>query len=187
MTAWLRSVGYPVNRKRVRRLRQLLGLETIYPKPRTRTPAPGHRIDPYRLRGLPITHADQVGSADSTYLRLAQGWLYLVAILDWYSRYVVAWEVANSLASTFCIAALERARGRTRPGIFNPEQGSQFPSQEFTGRLVNAQVRRSRDGRGRALDNVFVERLWRTVKYEAVYLKSYATGPVAIRRLGESF
>jgi putative transposase len=106
MTAWLRSVGYPVNRKRVRRLLQLLGLEAIYPKPRTSTPAPGHRIYPYLLRGLPITQVDQVWSADITYLRLAQGWLYLVAILDWYSRYVVAWEVSNSLDSAFCIAAL---------------------------------------------------------------------------------
>jgi len=173
MTAWLRSVGYPVNRKRVRRLLQLLGLETIYPKPRTSTPAPGHRIYPYLLRGLPITHADQVWSSDITYIRLAQGWVYLVAILDWYSRYVVAWEVSNSLDSAFCLAALERALTQTRPGIFNTDQGCQFTSQEFTGRLLEAQVRISMDGRGRALDNVFVERLWRSVKYE-VYLKSYA-------------
>jgi len=165
MTAWLRSEGYPVNRKRVRRLLQLLGLETIYPKPKTSTPAPGHRIYPYLLRGLPITYADQVWSSDITYIRLAQGWLYLVAILDWYSRYVVAWEVSNSLDSAFCVAALERALAQTQPGIFNTDQGSQFTSQEFTGRLRDAQVRISMDGRGRALDNVFVERLWRTVKY----------------------
>jgi putative transposase len=181
MTAWLRSEGYPVNRKRVRRLLQLLGLETIYPKPKTSTPAPGHRIYPYLLRGLPITYADQVWSSDITYIRLAQGWLYLVAILDWYSRYVVAWEVSNSLDSAFCVAALERALAQTQPGIFNTDQGSQFTSQEFTGRLRDAQVRISMDGRGRALDNVFVERLWRTVKYEEVYLKSYETVPVAIR------
>jgi putative transposase len=187
MTAWLRSQGYAVNRKRVRRLLQLLGLEAIYPKPRTSTPAPGHRIYPYLLRGLPITQVDQVWSADITYLRLAQGWLYLVAILDWYSRYVVAWEVSNSLDSAFCIAALERALAQTQPGIFNTDQGSQFTSQEFTGRLRDADVRISMDGRGRALDNVFVERLWRTVKYEEVYLKSYETVPIAIRSLGEYF
>jgi putative transposase len=175
MTAWLRSVGYPVNRKRVRRLLQLLGLEAIYPKPRTSTPAPGHRIYPYLLRGLPITQVDQVWSADITYIRLAQGWLYLVAILDWYSRYVVAWEVSNSLDSAFCIAALERALAQTQPSIFNTDQGSQFTSQEFTGRLRDADVRISMDGRGRALDNVFVERLWRSVKYEDVYLKEYPT------------
>jgi putative transposase len=139
------------------------------------------------LRGLPITQVDQVWSADITYLRLAQGWLYLVAILDWYSRYVVAWEVSNSLDSAFCVAALERALAQTQPSIFNTDQGSQFTSQEFTGHLVNAQVRISMDGRGRALDNVFVERLWRTVKYEEVYLKSYETVLVAIRSLGEYF
>jgi len=187
MTAWLRSVGYAVNRKRVRRLLQLLGLEAIYPQPRTSTPAPGHRIYPYLLRGLPITQVDQVWSSDITYLRLAQGWLYLVAILDWYSRYVVAWEVSNSLDSAFCIAALERALAQAQPRIFNTDQGSQFTSQEFTGRLRDAAVRISMDGRGRALDNVFVERLWRTVKYEEVYLKSYETVPIAIRSLGEYF
>jgi putative transposase len=187
MTAWLRSVGYPVNRKRVRRLLQLLGLETLYPKPQTSTPVPGHRIYPYLLRGLPITQANQVWSADITYLRLAQGWLYLVAILDWYSRYVVAWEVSNSLDSAFCVAALERALARTQPGIFNTDQGSQFTSAAFTGRLLEAQVRISMDGRGRALDNIFVERLWRTVKYEEVYLKSYETVPVAIRSLSDYF
>ena len=187
MTAWLRSVGYVVNRKRVRRLLQLLGLAAIYPKPKTSTPAPGHRLYPYLLRGLPITHADQVWSSDITYIRLAQGWVYLVAILDWYSRYVVAWEVSNSLDSAFCVAALERALARTRPTIFNTDQGRQFTSLEFTGRLVDADVRISMDGRGRALDNVFVERLWRTVKDEEGYLKSYETVRVATRSLGEYF
>ncbi len=139
------------------------------------------------MRGLPITHADQVWSSDITYIRLAQGWVYLVAILDWYSRYVVTWEVSNSLDSAFCVAALERALAQTQPGIFNTDQGSQFTSQEFTGRLLDAQVRISMDGRGRALDNVFVERLWRSVKYEEVYLKSYETVPVAIQSLGEYF
>jgi putative transposase len=187
MTAWLRREGYPVNRKRVRRLLQLLGLETSYPRPHTSTPAPGHRLYPYLLRGLPITHVDQVWSSDITYIRLRQGWVYLVAILDWYSRYVVAWELSNSLDSAFCLAALERALGQARPLIFNTDQGSQFTSLEFTGRLQAANVQISMDGRGRALDNVFVERLWRTVKYEEVYLKEYDTVPVATRGLGDYF
>ncbi len=187
MTAWLRREGYPVNRKRVRRLLQLLGLEAIYPKPHTSTPAPGHRVYPYLLRGVSITHADQVWSSDITYIRLTQGWVYLVAILDWYSRYVVAWEVSNSLDSAFCLTALERALAQTRPTIFNTDQGSQFTSLEFTGRLRAADVRISMDGRGRALDNIFVERLWRTVKYEGVYLKGYETVPVATRSLSDYF
>jgi putative transposase len=187
MTAVLRGEGYAVNPKRVRRLLRLLGLEALYPKPRTSPPALGHRIYPYLLRGVPITHADQVWSADITSIRLAQGWVSLVAILDWYSRYVLAWEVSNTLDSTFCVSALERALARTQPGIFNTDQGSQFTSREFTGRLLEAEVRISMDGRGRALDNVFVERLWRTVKYEEVYLKSYATVPVAVQSLGAYF
>ena len=187
MTAWLRQAGYAVNRKRVRRLLQLLGLETLYPKPQTSTPAPGHRLYPYLLRGVPITHADQVWSSDITYIRLTQGWVYLVAILDWYSRYVLAWEVSNTLDSAFCVTALERALARARPTIFNTDQGSQFTSLEFTGRLLAADVRISMDGRGRALDNVFVERLWRTVKYEEVYLKEYTTVPGAIQSLAEYF
>jgi len=187
MTAWLRREGYAVNRKRVRRLLQLLGLETIYPKPHTSTPAPGHRVYPYLLRGVPITHTDQVWSSDITYIRLQQGWVYLVAILDWYSRYVLAWELSNTLDSAFCLTALERALTQARPMIFNTDQGSQFTSLEFTGRLRGAEVRISMDGRGRALDNSFVERLWRTVKYEEVYLKGYETIPVATRSLGEYF
>jgi len=187
MTAVLRQAGYAVNPKRVRRLLRLLGLEAIYPKPRTSTPAPGHRIYPYLLRGVPITHADQVWSSDITYVRLAQGWVYLVAVLDWYSRYVLTWAVSNTLDSAFCVTALERALTQARPAIFNTDQGSQFTSQEFTGRLLAADVRISMDGRGRALDNVFVEPLWRTVKYEEVYLKSYATVPEAIQSLREYF
>jgi len=187
MTAWLRGAGDPVNPKRVRRLLRLLGWEALYPKPRTSVPAPGHRLDPYLLRGVPITYVDQVWSSDITYIRLAQGWVYLVAILDWYSRYVLAWEVSNTLDTAFCVAALDRALARGRPTIFNTDQGSQFTSQEFTGRLAAAGVQISMDGRGRALDNVFVERLWRTVKYAEVYLKSYETVPVATRSLGAYF
>jgi putative transposase len=136
-----------------------LGLETIYPRPHTSTPAPGHRLYPYLLRGLRITHADQVWSSDITHVQLQQGWVYLVAILDWCGRYVAAWEVSNSLDSAFCATALERALARARPLIFNTHQGSQFTSLEFTGRLQAAEVRISKDGRGRALANIFVERL----------------------------
>ena len=187
MTAWLRTEGYAVNPKRVRRLLRLLGVEALYPKPRTSTSAPGHRVYPYLLRGLPITHADQVWSSDITYIRLTQGWIYLVAVLDWYSRYVLAWEVSNTLDSGFCLAVWDRALARACPRIFNTDQGSQFTSQEFTGRLLAADVQISMDGRGRALDNIFVERLWRTVNYEEVYLKSYETVPVALRNLGDYF
>jgi putative transposase len=187
MTAWLQQEEYAVNVKRVRRLLRLLGVEAIYPKPRTSTPAPGNRIYPYLLRDVPITCVDQVWSSDITYIRLAQGWLYLVAVLDWHSRYVLAWEVSNTLDSAFCVRALEQALARGRPGIFNTDQGSQFTSQEFTGRLQDAAVRISMDGRGRALDNVFVERLWRSVKYEEVYLKSYESVPAAITSLAAYF
>ena len=187
MTAWLRSQGQRVNLKRVRRLLRLLGVEAIYPKPATSTPTPGHRIYPYLLRGVPVTRVDQVWSTDITYIRLERGWIYLVAILDWYSRYVLAWEVSNTLDSEFCVAALDRALARGRPTIFNTDQGSQFTSHAFTGRLRAADVQISMDGRGRALDNVFVERLWRSVKYEEVYLKSYLTVPAAIDGLGAYF
>lgn len=187
MTAWLRSQGYAVNRKRVRRLLELLGLEALYPKPRTSTPAPGHQIYPYLLRGVAITHADQVWSSDITYIRLTQGGVYLVASLDWYSRYVLAWEVSNRLDSACCVAARERALAQARPTLFNTDPGSQFTSREFPSRLQTADVQISMDGRGRALDKGFVERLWRSVKYEEVYLKSYETVPGAIRGLGTYF
>ena len=187
MTAVLRRAGYMVNPKRVRRLLRVLGLEVLYPKPRTSVLAPGHRLYPYLLRGVPITQPDQVWSSDITYIRLTQGWAYPVAILDWYSRYVLAWEVSNTLDTGFCLAALERALARGCPTIFNTDQGSQFTSDAFTGRLQAAGIQISMDGRGRALDNVFVERLWRAVKYEEVYLKSYETVPVAIRSLGAYF
>ena len=187
MTAWLRSQGQLVNRKRVRRLLRRLGVEAIYPKPATSTPAPGHRIYPYLLRGVPITRIDQVWSTDITDSRLERGWLYLVAILDWYSRSVLAWEVSNTRDSECCVAALDRALARGRPTIFTTDQGSPFTSHAFTGRLQAADVQISMDGRGRALDHVFVERLWRSVKSEEVYLKSYPTVPAAIDGLGAYF
>lgn len=187
MTQWLRNQKYHVNPKRVRRLMRQMGLEAIYPKPRLSAPALGHRVYPYRLRGVTITKSDQVWSTDITYIRLRQGFVYLVAIIDWYSRYVLAWEVSVTLDSNFCISALEWALERGQPEIFNSDQGSQFTSADFTNRLQRRGILISMDGRGRALDNVFVERLWRTVKYEEVYLKDYRNTPEAVDSLGRFF
>jgi len=187
MTEWLRRQGQSVNEKRVGRLMAVMGLEAIYPRRRLSTPAPGHRIYPYLLRGVEIDRVDQVWSADITYIRMRQGFAYLVAVLDWYSRYVLAWELAVTLDSEFCVAALEAALGKGCPEIFNTDQGAQFTSEEFTARLLVAGVRISMDGRGRALDNVFVERLWRSVKYEEVYLKDYADPALARENLATYF
>jgi len=173
MTWWLGQQGYSVNPKRVRRLLRQMGLEAIYPKPSLSKPAPGHRIYPYLLRGLKIDRPNQVWSSDITYVRLRQGFIYLVAVMDWFSRYVLAWEVSVSLDTSFCVAALDWALEHGPPEIFNTDQGSQFTSEEFTGRLENHGIDISMDGRGRAIDNIFVERLWRTVKYEEVFLKDY--------------
>lgn len=152
---------------------QQMGIQAIYAKPRTSDPAPGHRIYPYLLRGVKIERPNQVWSTDITYVRLRGGFVYLTAILDWYSRYVLAWEVSVTLDTGFCVSALDSALRIARPEIFNSDQGAQFTSEEFTGRLKSEGIQISMDGRGRALDNVFVERLWRTVKYEEVYLKDY--------------
>lgn len=187
MTAWLRTQGYAVNRKRVTRLLELLGLEAIVARRRLSRPAPGHRIYPYLLRGVPIERVDQVWSTDITYIRLRRGFVYLVAVLDWYSRYVLAWELAPTLDTEFCVTALETALRHGQPEIFNTDQGAQFTSAAFTGRLEAAGVQISMDGRGRALDNVFVERLWRSVKYEEVYLKDYAGFTDAVRNLAAYF
>jgi putative transposase len=187
MTAWLHTQGYVVNRKRVTRLLALLGLEAIVARRRLSTPASGHRIYPYLLRGVPIERVDHVWSTDITYIRLRRGFAYLVAVLDWYSRYVLAWELAPTLDTEFCVTALEAALRQGRPEIFNTDQGAQFTSAAFTGRLEAAGVRISMDGRGRALDNVFVERLWRSVKYEEVYLKDYAGFTDAARNLAVYF
>lgn len=175
MTAWLRRQGHRVNPKRVRRLMRTMGLSAVYPKPWTSKPAKGHKKYPYLLKGLVIDRPNQVWSADITYIRLAQGFIYLVAVMDWFSRYVVSWEVSTTLDKEFCLAALTKALRRSKPEIFNTDQGSQFTSTEFTGRLEASGIRISMDGRGRVFDNIFVERLWRTVKYEDVYLKSYET------------
>jgi putative transposase len=173
MTAWLRTQGHPVNRKRVQRLMGLMGLEVIYQRPRTSQPAPGHRKYPYLLRGLAIERVNQVWAADITYIPMARGFLYLVAVMDWVSRYVLAWRLSNLLDASFCIETLEEALRQGRPEIFNTDQGSQFTDQDFTGVLSAHGVAISMDGRGRFSDNIFVERLWRSLKYEEVYLRAY--------------
>lgn len=162
-----------VNRKRVQRLMRRMGLQAIYPKRRTTWPGAGHKIYPYLLRDIEITRPDQVWATDITYVPMRHGFLYLVAIMDWYSRYVLSWRLSNTLDGTFCVEALEEALRRARPEIFNSDQGSQFTATAFTGRLEASGVAISMDGRGRAIDNVFVERLWRSVKHEEVYLKDY--------------
>jgi putative transposase len=171
MTAWLATQGHWINHKCVARLLRLMGLEAIYPKPRLSQAAPGHRIYPYLLRNVPIVRVDQVWSTDITYIRLRGAFAYLVAIIDWFSRYVLSWELSVTMESSFCVSALEWALGRSRPEIFNSDQGSQFTSTAFTSRIEEAGGRVSHDGKGCALDNVFVERLWRTVKYKEVYLR----------------
>jgi len=187
MVVELKDQGWNVNRKRVQRLMQRMGLEAIYPKPRLSDPAPGHRIYPYLLRNVKIERPNQVWSTDITYVRLRGGFVYLVAILDWYSRYVLAWEVSTTLDTSFCLSALDWALRKGKPEIFNSDQGAQFTSADFTGRLKDEGIQISMDGRGRALDNVFVERLWRSVKWEEIYLKDYNSVPDAIDNLGVYF
>jgi putative transposase len=187
MTEWLHTRGHAANHKRVGRLLRVMGIEAIYPRKRLSQPAPGHQIYPYLLRGVAIERADQVWSTDITYIRLRRGFAYLAAVLDWYSRYVLAWGLSATLETGFCLAALERALGQGAPEIFNTDQGSQFTSADFTGRLKAAGIAISMDGRGRALDNVFVERLWRTVKYEEVYLRDYTDLADAVTKLRRYF
>jgi len=175
MTAWLHSRGDTVNHQRVRRLLRTMGLETIYPKPRLSQPADGHTIYPYLLRGVTVDRIHQVWSADITYIRLQSGFVYLVAVIGWFSRDVLSWAVSITMDVPFCVDALDQALDRGRPEIFNTDQGAQFTSQVFTAQLQKGGVRISMDGRGRALDNVFVERLWRSVKYEEVYLRDDKT------------
>jgi putative transposase len=184
---WLSAQGETVNRKRVQRLMRLMGLEAIYPKPRLSLAGRGHRIYPYLLRGVAIVRPNQVWSTDITYIPLLAGFMYLAAVIDWYSRYVVAWRLSNTLDGDFCLAMLEEALGCGKPEVFNTDQGAQFTAAAFTGRLESAGVAVSMDGRGRCLDNIFVERLWRTVKYEDVYLQGYETVPELERGLGRYF
>jgi len=187
MTRWFAEQGYQVNAKRVRRLMRQMGLEAIYRKPRLSIPAPGHRIYPYRLGGLKIERPDHVWCSDITYIRLQQGFIYLAAVMDWFSRYVLAWEVSVSLETSFCLAALNWALQSRRPEIFNTDQGAQFTSEEFTSELDAHGIVISMDGRGRASDNIFIERLWRTVKYEEVYLKDYLDVREAVANLKSYF
>jgi putative transposase len=177
MTAMLRAEGHVINRKRVQRLMRRMGIAALGPKPRTTKPVPGHKIYPYLLREMTIDRPNQVWAADITYVPIGRGFLYLVAIIDWASRAVLAWRLSNTMDVSFCVAALEEALARFgRPAIFNTDQGSQFTSAAFTGTLTAAGVRISMDGRGRWMDNIFIERLWRSLKYEDVYLKGYADG-----------
>jgi putative transposase len=175
MVVFLRGRGYCVNRKRIQRLMRGMGLAGMAPGPATSKPHPEHKVYPYLLRGVAVTRPNQVWSTDLTYIRLARGFAYLVAVIDWYSRKVLSWRISNSMDASFCVDCLEDAlRHHGRPEVFNSDQGSQFTSMAFTGVLKREGVAISMDGRGRALDNIFVERLWRNVKYEDVYLKGYA-------------
>jgi len=187
IAAWLKSQGHRVNRKRVRRLMQLMGLKAIYRRPRTSQPAPGNKIYPYLLGGLRITRPNQVWAADITYIPMARGFLYLVAIIDWYSRYVLSWRLSNTLDAGFCVDALQEALKKGKPEIFNTDQGAQFTSGAFTGILQQHGVRISMDGKGSYNDNLFIERLWRSVKYEEVYLKAYQDGREARTSIGNYF
>jgi putative transposase len=187
MTMWLIERGEEVNRKRVQRLMRIMGLEAIYPKPRLSRPGEGHRIFPYLLRGVKIERPDQVWSTDITYVPMATGFMYLAAVIDWYSRYVVAWRLSNTLDGSFCLEMLEEALRGCRPEVFNTDQGVQFTAAAFVRCLEGAGVAVSMDGRGRALDNVFVERLWRSVKYEDIYIRGYETVPELHRGLSRYF
>lgn len=188
MTVYLRGMRHRINRKRAQRLMGILGLAGMAPGPNTSSPHPEHKVYPYLLRGLAVTQPNQVWSTDITYIRLARGFVYLVAIIDWYSRKVLAWRLSNTMDTGFCLDCLEQAlQVYGNPEIFNTDQGSQFTSASFTGRLAAAGIQISMDGRGRALDNIFVERLWRSVKHEDVYLKGYATLPELLLGLTEYF
>jgi putative transposase len=187
MTEWLRREGHKVGPKRVRRLLRQMGLEAVYRKPRLSQPAPGHRVYPYLLRSARIEQPNDVWAMDITYVRMERGFVYLTAVMDWVSRYVLAWRLSQTLDVGFCLEALEEALSYGRPEIFNTDQGSQFTSDAFTGRLEGAQIQISMDGRGRFLDNIFIERLWRTVKYEEVYLHDYESVWDAEKHLGQYF
>lgn len=180
-------LGHRVNRKRIQRLMRRMGIEAVGPHRRLTIPCPDHRVFPYLLRNVPIERVNQVWSTDITYIPLRRGFLYLVAVIDWHSRYVLSWNLSNSMETRFCLEALDAALAIATPEIFNTDQGSQFTSNDFTARLQDAGIAISMDGKGRALDNVFVERLWRSVKYEEVYLNDYRDGWEAERRLGAYF
>jgi putative transposase len=186
MVRYLKRQGYEVGRKRIRRLMRTMGLAAIYQQPHTSHPHPEHRVYPYLLRHLAIDRPDQVWCADLTYIPMRRGFLYLVAVMDWYSRLVLAWRLSNTMQSCFCVEALQQALARYgSPEIFNTDQGSQFTSPDFTEVLKQADIRISMDGRGRWMDNIFIERLWRSLKYECVYLNAFETGSAASRGIGQ--
>jgi putative transposase len=187
MAIYLKSQGHQVNRKRVRRLMRLMGLKAIYRRPRTSKPALGNKVYPYLLNGIAITRPNQVWAADITYIPMQRGFLYLVAIIDWYSRYILSWRLSNTLDTDFCVEALEEAFEQGKPEIFNTDQGSQFTAAVFTRQLEQNNIRISMDGKGSYNDNLFIERLWRTVKYEEVYLKAYQDGKDARYSLDRYF
>ena len=189
MTEWLRRQGHCVNHKRIRRLMRQMGLEAVYPRRKRGLSIPDkqHKIYPYLLKGVRITRPDQVWSTDITYIRMCRGWLYLAAVMDWFSRYVISWEVSVTLEPEFCVSALKEALGFGKPDIFNTDQGSQFTSTDFTQVLLDAGVQISMDGKGRVFDNIFIERLWRTVKVEEVYMRDYQTVAEAKYYLGRYF
>lgn len=175
ITAWLRSKGFEVNRKRISRLMAVMGIEAIYPKPKLSQPGQGQKIYPYLLEGVEVRRVNQVWSTDITYIRMAQGFAYLVAIMDWHSRFVLSWALSVTMELDFCLEALRSAVRQGQPEIFNSDQGAQFTSERFSGELQARHIAISMDGRGRCLDNIFIERLWRSLKYEEVYLKDYSS------------
>ena len=187
MAAWLSGQGEAVNRKRAQRLMRLMGLAAIYPRPRLSQGDPEHRVYPYLLNGVPIQRVDQVWSADITYVGLPTGFMYLAAVIDWHSRRVLAWRLSNTLDGEFCLEMLEEALSLGKPEVFNTDQGVQFTARAWTGRLLSAGVAVSMDGKGRCLDNVFVERLWRSVKYEDVYIRCYEAVPALRAGLSRYF
>lgn len=188
MTARLNNQhGFQVNHKRVARLLRKMGLQAVYPRPRTSKPNKAHKTYPYLLRGLEITRPNQVWCADITYVPMPKGFMYLVAIMDWFSRFVVTWQLSNTLDGAFCLDALRRALQQGQPDVFNTDQGAQFTATDFTGELEAANIKVSMDGRGRYLDNIFVERLWRSVKHEDIYLKEYETVPLLTIGLTDYF
>jgi putative transposase len=188
VTEYLKLEGFEVNRKRIQRLMGQMGIQAIYPRKKlSYNRHPEHRIFPYLLKGVKIEHVNHVWSTDITYIPMCRGFLYLVAIMDWYSRYVLSWELSQTLEKYFCISALEKALSLNQPEIFNSDQGSQFTNPSFTSRLQELGIAISMDGRGRVFDNIFIERLWRTVKQEEVYLKDYQTAIEAEQELTRYF
>ena len=187
LTAWLKRNGHNVNKKRIGRLMRIMDIAAVYPKPKTSKPAPNHTIYPYLLNGLKIERPNQVWCADITYIRTVHGFVYLVTIMDWFSRYVLSHAISNTLDTKFCTDALEQALEISTPEIFNTDQGSQFTSNDFTARLKDKQIAISMDGKGRCYDNIFIERLWRSLKYEEVYLHEYTTVKDAVTGIGRYF